>query len=446
MATVLFGLFCGIGCLGRNGYAQESVTAREMGQSVGGIMPMALSASPANGSDRSREMGVWSDDVRQKELSSYEWNDQQVGYLVAQRKLHLSGRISAGWQYDDNIYISDVDAQESGSIALQPSLSLIYEPNSWGLSAAVNYNLDYQWYLDDVRDEAGNAEDHSLNQTVGLAFTWTGAKLRATLGASYSDVDGGDIDVGSRVQGNTMTGHLSLAYDLTGKTTLGAYLSTEILDYSGEYFSSNSYNSSLYVDYRMTAKVSAGLQVGYGVTEVIDGSDSSDYNLSLRANWAATDKWGVHGSAGVENRSYSDGGGDVHPIFDLGINGDLISTSSGKTSFGLTTYSGFHPSASLQDQGYYSIGVVANLTHRWRERWSETIAFGYERAKYVSAADLVEADRMDNYYYIRPNITYAVTDRFSLSLFYQYSINDSDGLDGKSYTRNHGGIMANFAF
>lgn len=371
--------------------------------------------------------------------SEYNWDEQAVSYLVDQRKFHLSGRLSAGWQYDDNLQISETERKGSGIFVVEPSVGLQYGPLSSGLSAALDYGASLQWYLD-------NDDDLSVNHHAGLSMSWTGARLHATLGVGYSSTDGANIDVGDRVQGNSMSAMLNVGYEYSPKTSFGVLLGTEILDYSGQYFNSKNYTATIYVDYKMTAKTTTGLQLGCNNYDVVDGSSSVGYNASLRMRWAATDRFGIHGSVGAESRDYADGGSDVHPIFDFGIDGDLFSTSSGRTSFGISTYSGYHDSAALRNQGFYSMGVVANIRQEWSEKLAFVLNVGYEFADYLSTNDDTTASRHDNYYYIRPNLTYAFSHRLSFSVFYQYSENMSDGLGASSYARSYYGVMANLAF
>lgn len=422
-------------------YAQSPLTAREIGQSVGSYSARATPGLQTPESQLRREMGLRAGDRAggRGSESEYDWDEQSVSYLVQQRKFHVTGGLSAGWQYDDNLSISDTNAQESAMVVVEPRVDLQYGPLKSGISAALDYGASLQWYLD--RDN-----DLSVNHHAGLSVSWTGARLHATLGVGYSSTDGANIDVGDRVQGNTMAAMLNVGYDYSPKTTFGATIGTEILDYSGEYFNSKNYSSTVYVDYSMTAKTNVGLQLGCNNYDVTEGSSSLGYNASLRMRWAATDKFGIHGSVGAESRDYADGGSDVHPIFDLGIDGDLFSTGSGRTSFGVSTYSGYHDSAALRNQGYYSIGVMAHIRQEWSEKLAFALNFGYDFSDYLSTSDETNASRRDNYYYIRPNLTYAFSHRLSFSMFYQYSTNDSQGFGASSYSRSYYGVMANLAF
>jgi hypothetical protein len=90
--------------------------------------------------------------------------------------------------------------------------------------------------------------------------------------------------------------------------------------------------------------------------------------------------------------------------------------------------------------------VVANLTHRWRERLFATFAVGFEYADYLATDDSQNASRVDHYVFFRPSLNYAISDSSSLSIFYQYSYNDSDGFGANSFERGNYGVMLNYVF
>ena len=95
----------------------------------------------------------------------------------------------------------------------------------------------------------------------------------------------------------------------------------------------------------------------------------------------------------------------------------------------------------LVNQSYFSNNVVLNLTQHVSEKTQFSLALGYEFAPYTATAANVIATRRDNFFYVRPNITYAFGRSLSSSLFYQLS-----GFGASSFERNSAGIMLNYAF
>jgi uncharacterized protein (PEP-CTERM system associated) len=132
------------------------------------------------------------------------------------------------------------------------------------------------------------------------------------------------------------------------------------------------------------------------------------------------------------------------PVATLNLNYDIFGT--GKTSATLGVSRSFQPSAVLVNQSYFSNDVVLNLTQHVTERIQVSLGVGYEFADYQATAANVNASREDNFYFIRPTLTYALSRGFSSSLFYQFSKDDSTGFGASSFERNSAGVMLNYAF
>ena len=100
----------------------------------------------------------------------------------------------------------------------------------------------------------------------------------------------------------------------------------------------------------------------------------------------------------------------------------------------------------LQNQSYFANDVVLNFSQHVTEKTQASLALGYEFADYQATAADITATRRDNFFYIRPNITYAISRKLSSSLFYQLTKDDSTGNGASSFERNSAGVMLNYAF
>ncbi len=369
----------------------------------------------------------------------YVWDEDKLSYMDGLRMWRLVGGISFGWTYEDNVLLTrpDEDGKESESFLSASSyINLDYGPNAWGLAFNISYNPNYQWALN------GNVDD-AFNQSIGVNVNWTGARTRINLSTGFSDITGADIDVGDRVERTAADFFLGIAYDYSAKTTFGTTFSSELLNYDGDYFGSNSYLSSVYADYAITPKTRLGLSVGYSYTEVEGGVDYYDTNAQVRASWAASSRLSISASGGIQ-KTESDNFDDLDPIFELTGSYDL--SGNGKTSASLSAYRSYHASAELLNQGYWSNGVSLSVSRAIVERARAAVAVGYEYATYEANAAEVIATREDGYFYIRPNFTYVITGRSSLTVYYQYSNNDSTGFGASSFERNSCGAMLTWAF
>jgi hypothetical protein len=370
----------------------------------------------------------------------YNWSDQQLNYLEHHRLWHIQARLSAGFWYDDNVNATDVVGPNgAGSyFNARPSVDVTYGPNSWGLGASLSYAADYRGYTkSEISDE--------FNQTASLNLTWTGSRTRAYLSTGYSDNDGGNVDIGERTQQTVMSLNTGFTYDITAKTSIGVAFTTELLDYSEGFFASNSYQVSAFADYKVTPKTSIGLGVAYGLTEVPEGTDYNTYDVNVRFNWSASDRLTVGLTAGAETVDSTAGDySDVTPVFTFNFDYDLF--GDGKTSAKIGAYRNFHPSAQLANQAYWSNGVFLSVSRQFGARTSVAMDVGYEYASYEATAAGITATRVDKLIYFRPSVTYAISTRISLSMFYEFSKDDSTGNGESSFERNSLGLMANFVF
>lgn len=370
----------------------------------------------------------------------YIWNGDNLDYVADQRMWKLDARMMAGFWYDDNLFLDDgVSKQPVGDayFSLNPSFDLNFGPNAFGLAASIYYSAEMLWY---VKGETDDATNHHLS----LTLSWTGAKARAFLSAAYASIHGPDVDVGDRLEKDTASISAGFSYILGAKTTLGVAVGTTILDYTGGFFNSSGYSASAYVDYQFSPKTAIGIGVGYGYNEIDGGSEYNNYDLNLRATWAATSRMTIAGTGGLQlnDTEYSQ---DYTPVLAIDLDYDLL--GDGKTSAKVSIYRDFHPAALFGNQAYWSTGAALDVSHAMTDRTRLGISLGYEFADYeVLSGDLPPgATREDNYYYIRPHFTYAFSERISMSLFYQFSNNDSEGYGAASFERNWIGITLNSA-
>jgi hypothetical protein len=134
----------------------------------------------------------------------------------------------------------------------------------------------------------------------------------------------------------------------------------------------------------------------------------------------------------------------MEAYWNLGIDYKLVDT--GKTSFAFDIYRDQSASSSLVNQSYTSTGIAGTLSYTPAERISVNIATGYEFANYTGTSVEVNADRQDQLYFARPSISYSFSRRASMSLFYQWTQNVSEGDQGVGFERNGYGALFTVSF
>lgn len=341
--------------------------------------------------------------------------------------------ISAGYEYDDNLTLDKSEKTGSGFLTVQPTLGVKYGPMASGLTMDLIYTADLEWYLDnDLGDR--------VNHDVSSSFSWERGPFRLFGSLGYGSQASADIDAGDRVARDGLDTSLGLTYEHSEKTTLGITYSTELFNPEDEsYISSNTQTFGAFADYKVTGKTTLGLGAQYEYQQVGQGSDSNAYRLLLRSTWAATSKLTLRGEAGPELREYTDSDSGMDVYWNLGIDYKLVDT--GKTSFAFDIYRDQQASSSLANQAYTSTGVSGTLTFTPAESISLNMATGFEYASYTGTSSEVTADRQDNLYFFRPSLTYAIGRRASVSLYYQWTQNVSDGEQSVDFDRNSYGAL-----
>lgn len=430
--------------------AQELTPVRNMGRSQPGFEPTPETRVPQTGVPRiQRESPYWIDTDPGNPVTEYGWSEEDVAYVTKRRMLtfDIGGNASAGYTYNDNVFLADTSdgAQGVSSSNISLMASATYGPNSWGLNSVLTYNPMFQWFYDSIQTQEGDTVDHAMNHSVAWTTVWTGARLRTSLDLTYVATDGANIEVGQWVTQNTATANFGVNYDFSPKTIAGANFSSQLMDISGTFLGQNQYTASLFATYQITPKITLGPNIGYNFAEVDGGSDTEAIQYQMRATWAATAKLTFSMMGGVEDRTFSgDEDGTLSPIFMMDAN--YNASGDGRTNIILSTYRRFMPSVALADQGFYATGVTANFSQQIGHRMAFTTMAGYEVTEYEAMTSDTLSGRSDDILFWRTQLTFALNERISLTAFYQLTENESTGFGANSFNQNQYGIMATAAF
>lgn len=380
---------------------------------------------------------------------------ESLGALYDLKKLKrtafsIQSSLSVGYSYDNNVNLRQTGSIASSIYSVTPNIAVAYK-GSHGFTLGLRYGVNYQKF-------DNNALKSAFNQTTGMNFNWGDGRLRIFGNASYAKTASANIDSGDRIAADSILASLGVTYDITDKTRFGVTYSTNMFlpTNKKQYINSTgvAVNTSLiktrmqqigaYVDYQFSPKTSLGMGVDAGVMDVDRGNDRTFYRFLLRANWAATPKFTISGSVGPQYNKIQGESGQISPYWNLGINYRLVDT--GKTTFGLNIYSNQFSSIALINQSYTAKGISGSITWVPVSRLRISTALGFEHADYFSNSSTVSSTRQDNLYFIRPGMVYAISHSASVSLFYQYTRNQSSGSSSAPFTRDTFGVAMNITF
>jgi hypothetical protein len=307
---------------------------------------------------------------------------------------------------------------------ISPSLSGTIGHPSLGRFIAFDYAASLQ---------AGGqqSQEGALDQAFSLEGHYAFSKLRLQLGADYSFSSGIDRDVGASSD-RTLSGlSLSAAYVMSVKSELQGDISATSTTYSGG-ISSEQLQASLFFDRQMSVKTRLGLGATAGALHVDAGEDQTFQQVHLRGSYLPTPKLSLSGSLGVEFRQ-TGGESTVSPLVSASASYQVRQT----TTLQLTAARSVNNSALQQDTNYTSTILTLAVSQRFGERVRSSLAMGYQGASYEGvggragdAEDRLEEGRLeegrqDHYFFVRPNVTWQMTEHLSLSFFYSFGENYS---------------------
>jgi len=349
-------------------------------------------------------------------------NGEQLGLVqvpeeATDRMWRIRPIVATGVTYDDNIFITNTDRKGD----------LIY-----------NINLGFALEVGDYRNMEGNfllleylaegfffnryASQNSFDQQASLLAQYRFHQLAVQLESRYQYLNGAEREVGAFTTRSLYYNALRLLYDYSEKTDIDLELSQSTNDYPSN-LSSSDYQASLGFDYALFPKTTAGLQAIAGLQRTQDSPDMWFQTLNVRFNHGATGKVVFNASGGVQFNQYVSGGEPMRilPVFSLGAQYQLFN----KTSLSLVGYRNLQSSPSIAGQDYIATGGELGISQALADKLTFAIATGYENDTYVANTVDTDATRVDNFYFIRPSLSYSFLKYMKASLSYEHRVNAS---------------------
>lgn len=321
--------------------------------------------------------------------------------------------VTAAYEYDTNFAMAAVDERETQIISVSPYGTLTYGEQGSGIDFQLRYAPEFRWFSNSDIEEVIN---HTLSGMLGI----NGARSRVSINAAYNHNEGGNVEVGNLVTSDIFTIGSLATYDVTPKTTLGNTLRYTHSEYDA--FNSNTvFNTTVFADYAFTPKTRLGISLGYEHVEQDTSLTADAFNISMRASWAITDRMRLNATVGVEDRQFDDGESFTTPVGDLGLSYQI----SDKSSVQMTVYRRATPSIGQSSTIFYATGIAVSGRVQASDRIGFSLTAGFENSVYESTATGPTNDREDDYFFIRPAVTYTISEHWRMNFYYQFSDNDS---------------------
>lgn len=336
---------------------------------------------------------------------------------------------AAGVVYDDNIFVTNTD--RVSDLIWTISLGLAFELGDFR-SENENY-LVGQW-LGIPTIYTRNSDQSAFNQSAFLYGQYRWNKLVAQLKSDFSVFRGPSRQVNTITSTTTWSNSLRFKYDYSDKTSFDLGFSQN-LSFAESSFSSNyQYEVRAGAEYQLFPKTRVGLE---GVAGVLDSTGSPlQYfqQARVRIAYSASQKLSFTLIAGAQVLEVE--GGDeirIFPIFSLG--GSYLPFPG--TSFGVVGYRNVTGSL-LFGQDIVATGFEISAQQRFFQKFIAQIACGYEYDQYFDTTGEAPTDRVDNFVYIRPRLSYSFIEWLSASIFYEFRQTSSTEAQSSFYDNRIG--------
>lgn len=263
---------------------------------------------------------------------------------------------------------------------------------------------------------------NSLDQSYSLLAQYRITQLAIQLESSFQSLDGADRQVGAFTSRMLFFNALRFVYAHSEKTNIDFEINQRTSSYPQQ-ISSYTTEAQLGFDYEILPKVRVGLEGVAGINQVQDSPNRLYQTLNGLVSYDIAEKLDLNASAGIQFNQYTSGGEPMRilPVFAVGLDYQLFP----KTSFSLEAYRNMQASPSLQGQDYIATGLELGITQRLAQKIALGLALGYENDTYVANMESVKASRVDNFYFIRPEISYSFLKYLDANLSYEYRTNES---------------------
>jgi len=325
--------------------------------------------------------------------------------------------LKAGVTYDDNIFITNTN--RTADIIYNVQAGFAFEVGDY---RALQNNYLLLEYLASGFFFTNHPAQNSLDQSYSLLAQYRLTQLAIQLESTFQSLDGADRQVGAFTSRMLFFNALRFLYAKSEKTDLEFEINQRT-SYYPEQLSSYTLEAQFAFDYKIQPKLHAGLEGVFGVNQVQDSPDRWYQTLNAKFGYDLAEKLVLNASVGIQLNQYSSGGEPMRilPVFSLGGEYQLLR----KTTLYLNAYRNIQASPSLRGQDYIATGFDLGLKQKFAEKITFGLATGYENDAYVSNMANVQANRVDNFYFFRPGVSYSFLKYLEANFSYEYRFNSS---------------------
>jgi hypothetical protein len=341
-----------------------------------------------------------------------------TGEDAAENWWRIVPMVNTGVVFDDNIFISNTDRKSDVIFSIGGGFAL-----EFGDYRTLEENYLLLEYIATGYFFSKYTAQNSFGQNASLLGQYRFNQLAVQLESAYQYINGAQRQVGGFTTRNVIGNDLRFIYDYSEKTAFDLELGQNANIYNSLYNSSYYYQVLAGFDYRILPKVRLGLEGIVGFITADNNPDQTYQIINARAKYDLTGKIALKATGGVQFTQYATGEEDmrVSPVFSIG--GEYLPFPN--TAISLLGYRNLQVSPSLNNQDYWATGVELGITQTIAQKFQVGVAGGYENDTYVANERNVNANRVDNFFFIQPELSYNFLKYLTATIFYQHRFNDS---------------------
>ncbi len=363
---------------------------------------------------------------------------RSVGLRLLFGPIDIRPEMSFRTTYDDNIEISSTNQKRDFVYLLSPGV--LFGLGDYLQKEANFITLEYIPTLTLFNHYSSL---NTLDQHVRVEAQYAFSRLKVGSYFEYDKLSGPNRDIGARVNSDIYAAGLKASYNISDKTSLDLDGGVTFVHYQGQIGSKEFLNHD-WLNYNLTPKVTVGVGGAFGVLQPDKGGSQPYQQALFRVRFVSTAKLSFDGNAGVEFRQFSSSGGTrVTPIFGLSANYEL----SPGTKLSLNGARNTTNSAAINGDNYTATRISGNIDQHLIGDFFMGLEGGYENDAYsqATATSTGNGQREDNYFFIRPSLTYHLKDWANISVSYFYRDNSSN-IPARGFRNNQVWVEVRFGF
>jgi hypothetical protein len=339
--------------------------------------------------------------------------------------------------YDDNFLQRDRDEIGDFIFTTSPGFDFQLGERDGNAFILAEYTMNIIRFLE---EDQNDSEDQDALLVLG--YKWD--KFTLQLEQQVQTLSDATLDIGTRTQRDVYNTLLTGMYDYSDKTFIDVTFGQFVTNYTTSLADRMEWVAQALVNYRISPKITVGVGPRIGWVDIDSNPNQTYQGLAVRTTWEATDKLTATLITGFQVRQYQDDAVDdkTKAYFNLGIS---YLPFDGTTIEG-NVFRDERNSAVRVAQNYVSTGFTASLRQRFLEKFFFGLSGGFENTDYEAASTgAVFANRDDDFFSVRPSLTWLPNERLRVEAFYLYRQNESN-IQSAEFWNNQIGLSASFRY